>query len=105
MGHLYDGNRDPEGLIHTIPAIGTTLIGVLTGQWLRKQNGTRKLIMGMVLFGILEVIAGGIWNRWFPINKNLWTSSFVLFSGGLALLFLSLLYWMVEVKRWRGAWE
>jgi predicted acyltransferase len=104
MGHLYDGNRDPEGILHTIPAIGTTLIGVLAGHWLRKQNNTRKLIMGMVLFGILGIIFGGIWNRWFPINKNLWTSSFVLFSGGLALLFLSLLYWMVEVKKWRGLW-
>jgi predicted acyltransferase len=104
MGHLYDGNRDPEGIIHTIPAIGTTLIGLLTGHWLKKQNDARKLIRGMVLFGILGVIVGAIWNRWFPINKNLWTSSFVLFSGGLALLFLALLYWMVEMKRWRGAW-
>jgi predicted acyltransferase len=103
-GHLYDGNRDPEGLIHTIPAIGTTLIGILTGHWLRKQNSTGKLVMGMVLFGILGVVAGGFWHRWFPINKNLWTSSFVLFSGGLALLFLSFLYWMIEVKKWRGAW-
>ena len=104
MGHLYDGNRDPEGIIHTIPAIGTTLIGVLTGHWLKTRTDSRKLIARMVMFGILGIIIGGIWNRWFPINKNLWTSSFVLFSGGLALLFLSLLYWMVEVKRWRGAW-
>jgi len=104
MGHLYDGTRDPEGIIHTIPAIGTTLIGVLTGHWLRNQKNARKLIGGMVLFGILGMVGGEIWNRWFPINKNLWTSSFVLFSGGFALLFVSLLYWMVEVQRWRGAW-
>jgi predicted acyltransferase len=104
MGHLYDGTRDPEGIIHTIPAIGTTLIGVLTGHWLKKQKDTRKLIGGMVLFGVLGMIGGEIWNRWFPINKNLWTSSFVLFSGGFALLFVSLLYWMIERKRWRGAW-
>jgi len=104
MGHLYDGTRDPEGIIHTIPAIGTTLIGVLTGHWLRNQKNARKLIGGMVLFGILGMVGGEIWNRWFPINKNLWTSSFVLFSGGFALLFVSLLYWMVEVKRWRGVW-
>ena len=104
MGHLYDGNRDPEGIIHTIPAIGTTLIGVLTGHWLRKQRDVRKLIAGMALSGILGILSGEILNRWFPINKNLWTSSFVLFSGGLALLFLCLLYWIVEVKRWRGVW-
>ncbi|MGB9435075.1 MAG: heparan-alpha-glucosaminide N-acetyltransferase domain-containing protein [Candidatus Acidiferrum sp.] len=104
MGHLYDGTRDPEGIIHTIPAIGTTMIGVLTGHWLRNQKDARKLIGGMVLFGVLGMVGGEIWNRWIPINKNLWTSSFVMFSGGFALLFISLLYWMVEVKRWRGAW-
>jgi len=104
MGHLYDGTRDPEGILHTIPAIGSTLIGVLTGHWLRKQKDARKLIAGMLLSGIVGILAGVLWNRWFPINKNLWTSSFVLFSAGLALLFLSLLYWMLEVKRWRGAW-
>lgn len=104
MGHLYDGTRDPEGIIHTIPAIGTTLIGVLTGHWLKAKKHAKKRIGGMVLFGILGMLAGELWNRWFPINKNLWTSSFVLFSGGFALLFLSLLYWMIEVKRWRGAW-
>jgi predicted acyltransferase len=104
MGHLYDGTRDPEGLIHTIPAIGTTLIGVLTGHWLKAKKNTGTLIGAMVLFGVLGMLGGELWNRWFPINKNLWTSSFVLFSGGFALLFLSLLYWVTEVKRWRGRW-
>jgi predicted acyltransferase len=104
MGHLYDGTRDPEGLIHTIPAIGTTLIGVLTGHWLKSNRAAKRIIGGMVLFGIVGMFAGELWNRWFPINKNLWTSSFVLFSGGFALLFLSLLYWMTEVRQWRGRW-
>ena len=54
--------------------------------------------------GFLGVLAGGIWNVWFPINKNLWTSSFVLWSAGLALIFLTLLYWAVEIRGWRGAW-
>jgi predicted acyltransferase len=102
MGHLYDRTRDPEGILHTIPAIGTTLIGVLTGHWLKVKKNARALIGAMVLFGILGMLGGELWNRWFPINKNLWTSSFVLFSGGFALLFLSLLYWVTEVKRWRG---
>jgi predicted acyltransferase len=104
MGHLYDGARDPEGIIHTIPAIGTTLIGVLTGHWLKSKRSASQLISGMALFGILGMLGGELWNRRFPINKNLWTSSFVLFSGGFCLLFLSLLYWMTEVKRWRGKW-
>ena len=104
MGHLYDGTRDPEGILHTIPALGTTLIGVLTGHWLKSRRDATQFIGGMVLFGILGVLGGELWNRWFPINKNLWTSSFVLFSGGFCLLFLSLLYWIVEVKRWRGQW-
>lgn len=104
MGHLYDQTRDPEGIIHTIPAIGTTLIGVLTGHWLKSKRSTTQLIVGMVLFGILGMLSGELWNRWFPINKNLWTSSFVLFSGGFCLLFLALLYWATEAKRWRGKW-
>jgi predicted acyltransferase len=104
MGHLYDRTRDPEGILHTIPAVGTTLIGVLTGHWLKSKRSTSQLIGGMVLFGILGMLAGQLWNRWFPINKNLWTSSFVLFSGGFCLLFLSFLYWITEVKQWRGKW-
>jgi predicted acyltransferase len=104
MGHLYDGTRDPEGILHTIPAIGTTLIGVLTGHWLKSKRTASQLIAGMVLFGILGMVAGELWNRWFPINKNLWTSSYVLFSGGFCLLLLSLFYWITEVKLWRGKW-
>lgn len=104
MGHLYDGTRDPEGILHSIPAIGTTLIGVLTGHWLKSKRPASHLIGGMVLLGILAMLAGEFWGRWFPINKNLWTSSFVLFSGGFCLLFLALLYWVTEVKRWNGKW-
>jgi len=104
MGHLYEGTRDPEGIIHTIPAIGTTLIGVLTGHWLKSKRSGSELIGGMMFFGILGMLGGELWSRWFPINKNLWTSSFVLFTGGFCLLFFSLLYWMTEAKRWRGKW-
>ncbi|MGA7854846.1 MAG: hypothetical protein WCA15_16085 [Candidatus Acidiferrales bacterium] len=58
----------------------------------------------MLLAGILGLLAGQAWNIWFPINKNLWTSSFVLFTGGFALIFLALLYWILEIKKWCGAW-
>jgi predicted acyltransferase len=103
-GHLFDVTRDPEGIISTIPAMATTLIGVLTGHWLRSNQARGKIVTRMILFGILGLIAGEVWNVWFPINKYLWTSSFVLFTGGFALVFLSFLYWILEIKRWRGAW-
>jgi predicted acyltransferase len=104
MGRLYNGVRDPEGLISTIPAIGTILIGVLTGQWLRSNVSPRTKVVRMICVGVVGLVAGLFWNRWFPINKNLWTSSFVLLTGGFALAFLGLLYWMIEIKNWRGAW-
>jgi predicted acyltransferase len=103
-GHLYDGTSDPEGILSTIPVIATTLIGVLTGHWLRSAKDNAVKISRMLLFGVLALVAGKLWNVWFPINKHLWTSSFVLFTGGFALLFLALLYWVLEVKKWRGAW-
>src|SRR5271156_4628371 len=104
MGHLFDGTRDPEGILSTIPAIATTLLGVLTGRWLRSQKSSAKKAQAMLLAGICGLVAGEVWNIWFPINKNLWTSSFAVFSGGFALVFLALLYWVLEIKRWRGAW-
>jgi predicted acyltransferase len=104
MGHLFEGMRDPEGIISTIPAIATTLIGVLTGYWLRSNRTRGTIAIRMLLFGVLGLAAGEIWNVWFPINKNLWTSSFVLFTGGFALVFLAFLYWILEIKRWRGVW-
>jgi predicted acyltransferase len=104
MGHLFDGTRDPEGLLSSIPAVGTTLTGVLTGRWLSSDRTRSTTAKGMLLFGILGLIAGEIWNVWFPINKHLWTSSFVLFTGGFALVFLAFLYWILEIERWRGAW-
>jgi predicted acyltransferase len=104
MGHLFDGTRDPEGILSTIPAIATTLLGVFTGHWLRSRKSQGTKAQAMLFAGILGLVAGKVWNIWFPINKNLWTSSFVLFSGGFALVFLAILYWLLEIKRWRGAW-
>jgi predicted acyltransferase len=104
VGHLFDGTRDPEGILSTIPAIATTLVGVLTGYWLRSRMAPATKAIAMLLAGILGLTAGEVWNIWFPINKNLWTSSFTVFTGGFALVFLAILYWLLEIKRWRGAW-
>jgi predicted acyltransferase len=104
MGRLYNGMRDPEGLLSTIPAIGTMLMGVLTGHWLRSDKTAGTKAFRMLCAGIPILAAGLVWNRWFPINKNLWTSSFVLLTGGFALIFLAFLYWAMEIKKWRGLW-
>ena len=100
-GRLYEGTRDPEGLISTIPAIATSLLGVLTGEWLRSERSQRVKALGLSAFGGIGIIAGTVMNTWFPINKKLWTSSFVVFTAGLALVCLALCYWLVDIKRWR----
>lgn len=104
MGHLYDGTSDPEGLLHTIPAIASCLMGVLTGHWLRSRKTPGTTIAGMLVVGCALLGAGKLWDLWFPINKHLWTSSFVLLMAGASLIFLAFLYWIVEAKKWRGAW-
>lgn len=103
-GHLYDVTRDPEGVISTIPAIATSLFGLLTGDWLRSARSAERKVLGMALFGTIAIAAGEIFNVWFPINKKLWTSSYVLLTAGLALLCLALSYWLVDLKQWRGRW-
>jgi predicted acyltransferase len=103
-GHLYEGTRDPEGVLSTIPAVATSLLGLLTGQWLRSSHSAPRKALGMALFGLIGVVAGRILDLGFPINKKLWTSSYVIFTAGLALLCLALCYWMVDLNRWRGLW-
>lgn len=103
-GHLYEGTRDPEGVISTIPAAATCLLGLLTGDWLRSAHAAQKKAIGMFVFGFAGVAAGEFFNRWFPINKKLWTSSYVLFAAGLSLICLALCYWVLDIKQWRGRW-
>jgi predicted acyltransferase len=103
-GHLYEGTRDPEGVLSTIPAVATSLLGMLTGQWLRSSRSAQSKALGMVLFGVIGVAAGKILDLGFPINKKLWTSSYVIFTASLALLCLALCYWIADVKKWRSLW-
>ncbi len=101
-GQLYQGDRDPEGLFATIPAIATALAGTLTGQFLRndKFTGYTKTA-AMVLVGIVCLGLAQLWNLNFPINKNLWSSSFVLYCAGWSLLFLALFYLVIDVWQFR----
>jgi predicted acyltransferase len=101
MGHLYLGTSDPEGALSTIPAIASTLFGILTAELLRSMRSQGQKVVGMIAAGIACFIAGEIWNIWFPINKNLWTSSFVLLTAGLAMIGLGLCYWLFDVRKIR----
>lgn len=95
--HTWKTDYDPEGLISTLPSIGSALIGVLIGRMILFQN---YLKTGMLLFtGVVLLIFGLIWSNWFPINKALWTSSFVLVTAGWATILLSILYYVNDVKK------
>ena len=101
-GRLYKGMHDPEGLLSTLPAIGTGLLGVFAGTILRRQGvGESRKLQQLVLAGVACVALGWLWNEVFPVNKNLWTSSFVLVAGGWSLLILSLFYWIIDVRHLR----
>lgn len=100
-GHLWHHHWDPEGLLSSVPAVSTTLIGVLTGHWLRSQVNGNQRLTGLLLGGAGGIGLGVVMNIWFPINKNLWTSSYVVFTGGAALISLGLCYWLVDLKGYR----
>ena len=100
-GHTWKPLYDPEGILSTIPAISTTLFGVLAGHLLRSRKGPAEKIAEMFVAGAAGVILGWAWNFWFPINKPLWTSSYVVFTAGMALQTLALCYWLVDVKGFR----
>ena len=92
---------DPEGILSTVPAAATALLGVLTGTWLRSGRNAGVIAARLAVAGIVGVAAGELWSWWFPINKSLWTSSYVVLTAGLAVLALAACYWLVEVRGWR----
>jgi predicted acyltransferase len=104
MGHLWEGTRDPEGILSTLPAIATALAGVLTGDWLISARRPLRKTSGMLGFGLALVALGALWAFWFPVNKKLWTSSYVLLTAGCALICFALCYWITDIKHFRGAW-
>lgn len=104
-GHLWQGTWDPEGLLSTLPAIGTALLGILTGEWMRGDAGGAAKTRGLLVVGLAATAVGLTWGLVFPINKNLWTSSYVVFTAGTALVTLGLLFWLIDVRQYRGAWH
>ena len=101
--HLWKqaGTWDPEGLLSTLPAVATVLLGVFAGRWIRSSGTPAGKTAGMLVAGSVGVVLGRVWHEAFPINKNLWTSSYVVFTAGMALWVLALCYWLVDVRGWR----
>lgn len=101
-GHTYNKEfPDPEGLLSTLPAIATAVSGLLAGAWLRVAKPLDQRITGMLVAGALLATTGLLWGLIFPINKPLWTSSYVVLTTGLALLTLAACVWIVDVRGWR----
>src|SRR5579862_9349930 len=107
--HLYlyspDHNvRDPEGLLSDLPAVGTALMGVLAGLWLRTRREIPTKTLGLAAASVASLIVGYLWSLEFPLNKNMWTSSFVLVAGGYSLALLTFTFWVIEQMNWRKGW-
>ena len=101
-GKLYKGIHDPEGLFSTIPAISTGLLGIYAGNVLKNKTLTEiKKVLFLAILGVVFLILAHIWDLDFPINKNLWSSSFVLNVGGYSLLLLALFYYIIDVKGYK----
>ena len=103
--HNYASTRtwDPEGVISTIPAIATTLLGVLAGRVLRSAESLPERAARLFLIGNVLLAAGCICNVWLPINKKLWTDSFVMFMAGLDFVVMAILLWILDIRRWTWA--
>ena len=96
--HIWSGSRtyDPEGILSTIPAIGTAILGVMAGRWIKEPRPLIERIAGLFAAGCLAMVVGLMWNWSFPINKNLWTSSYVLFTAGMGCATLATIMWLIE---------
>ena len=106
--HIWQATRvyDPEGILSTLPATATTLLGVLAGHWLRagpsSDRPVARIVGGLAVGGLVATALGWLWGLSFPVNKPLWTSSYALLMAGLAALLLALCHWAIEVRGRRG---
>jgi predicted acyltransferase len=101
-GHKWDGAYDPEGLLSTLPAIATCLLGVFAGLWIRRSDvSDQRKVLWLLGAGAAGVVLGFSWGIWFPVIKKIWTSSYVLVAAGYSCLFLAAFYQMVEIWGWR----
>jgi predicted acyltransferase len=103
--HLYKGYAipfEPEGLLSTLPALVNTIAGYLTGRMIDSTSDKRRVVRTLLLWGLPLILLGRLWNDWLPINKPIWTSSYVVFTVGLALVLLGCAMWVIDVKQKPG---
>ena len=109
-GRLYYGAWDPEGLLSTFPALATCLLGLITGYWLKNEQRVNDRLftktdksLFLAMAGAVLLVLGILWGLDFPINKKIWTSSYVLVAGGLSAVFMAFFYWFIDLrghKKW-----
>ncbi len=100
-GRKYDGDHDPEGLLSTLPAIATALLGILAGKWLTGAAPPARKVLGLLGAGAVLIALGWAWHPFFPVIKKIWSSSFVLVAGGWSAVLLGVFYAIVDVQRFR----
>jgi predicted acyltransferase len=108
VSHMYKGEGvpfDPEGLASTLPAIVQVIFGFLAGQYIRTKGKTYDMLAHLFIAGAVLIFAGFCWDMVFPINKKIWTSSYVLYTTGLAMMVIGLLIYLLEFKEGKGAWS
>jgi predicted acyltransferase len=105
-GHTWSGapapGFDPEGILSTLPAICTVMFGIFAGDWLRSKRDHYEKVSGLFVAGIIGLVLGEILKGWLPINKNLWTSTYSIFMAGMALIFLAMSYWFIDIKGFKS---
>jgi predicted acyltransferase len=101
--HLWIGGKtwDPEGILSTVPAIGTAMLGIFAGRWIAQPRPIHERLSGLFAVGALAMVVGQMWGWVFPINKNLWTSSYAVFTAGMACVTLATCMWVVDVQQVR----
>ncbi len=106
--HMYKGEGlafDPEGLMSTIPAIAQVVFGYFAGNYIQQKEKNYEMLTNLFVAGSVLIFTGFCWDLSFPINKKIWTSSYVLYTTGLAIVVLSILIYLIEFKKVRGAWS
>lgn len=108
ISHLYKGEGvpfDPEGLASTLPAIVQVIFGYLAGEYIQAKGKNFEMLAQLLLTGVILVLVGYLWDFSFPINKKIWTSSYVVYTSGLAMIALSVFIYLIEFKNTSGKWS